>query len=150
MCIWCKCRWCAPKLLDRLKCEFEAKTMEEQGVGDMLPGSQHFGGRGACWSSGMGLEEWQALNHSHGPAQNQTTSWLVHGWSTFGARTSHGQIETHKIHHSPDLGEATTFPFILYFVTSHGTNTQMSFCLGTPKWVSRNSHNCNFCNFRDL
>jgi len=28
--------WSVPKLLDRLKCESEAKTMEEQGVGDML------------------------------------------------------------------------------------------------------------------
>jgi len=29
--------------------------MEEQGVGDMLPGSHHFGGKGACWSFEMGL-----------------------------------------------------------------------------------------------
>jgi len=29
--------------------------MEEQKVGDMLLGLQHFGGRGACWSSGMRL-----------------------------------------------------------------------------------------------
>jgi hypothetical protein len=38
----------------------------------MLPGSQHFGGRGACWSSGMGLEKVTSINYSHGPAQNQT------------------------------------------------------------------------------
>jgi len=29
--------WRAPKLLDRLKGESEVKTMEEQGVKDMLP-----------------------------------------------------------------------------------------------------------------
>jgi hypothetical protein len=40
--------WHTPKLLDRLKCEFEVKTLEEQGVGDMLSGSQHFGGRRVC------------------------------------------------------------------------------------------------------
>jgi len=33
------------------------KTIKEQGVGDMFPGSQHFGGRGACWSSMMGIKE---------------------------------------------------------------------------------------------
>jgi hypothetical protein len=47
--------WCAPKLLDRFKYEFEVKTRKEQGIGDTVFGSQHFGGRGACWSSGMGL-----------------------------------------------------------------------------------------------
>jgi hypothetical protein len=53
---------------------------------------------------------------------------------------SHGQTQTYKTHHSPDLGEATTFPLIVYFVPSHGTNTQMSFCPGIPKWESQNSH----------
>jgi hypothetical protein len=47
--------WHTPKLPDRLKCEYEVKTMEEQGVRDMFLGSKHFGGRGACWSFGMGL-----------------------------------------------------------------------------------------------
>jgi hypothetical protein len=64
---------------------------------------------------------------------NQITSWLVHSLSTFGARKSHGQIWTHKTHHGPDLGEATTFPLIVYFVLGHGTNTQMTFCPGSPK-----------------
>jgi hypothetical protein len=45
----------APKLLDRLKCESEVKTAKEQGVGDTLPSSKHFGGRRVCWSSEMGL-----------------------------------------------------------------------------------------------
>jgi hypothetical protein len=45
----------APKLFNRLKYESEAKTMEEQEVGDTFPGSQHFRGRGACWSFKMGL-----------------------------------------------------------------------------------------------
>jgi len=51
--------------------------------------------------------------------QNQTTSWLVHSRSTFGATTSHEQTQTQKTHHNPDLGEATTFPFIIYFVPLH-------------------------------
>ncbi len=57
-------------------------------------------------------------------------------WNTFGARTSHEQTWTHKTHHSPHLGEATTFPLILFFVHGHWTNTQMSFCPGNPKlWI---------------
>jgi hypothetical protein len=58
----------------------------------------------------------------------QTTSWLVHSLSLFGAWTSHEQTWTHKIHHSLDLGEVTTFPLIVYSMPDHGTNTKMSFC----------------------
>jgi hypothetical protein len=60
----------------------------------------------------------------------------MHSLSTFGAKTSHGQTQTHKTHHDPDLGEATTFPFIVYFMHGHGTSTKMAFCPGTSKWVS--------------
>jgi len=34
----------------------------------------------------------------------------MHSLSTFGAKTSHMQTRIHKIHHGPNLGEATTFP----------------------------------------
>jgi hypothetical protein len=44
-----------PKLLDRLKRQYEVKTTKEQRVRGTLFGFQHFGGRRACWSSGMGL-----------------------------------------------------------------------------------------------
>ncbi len=64
---------------------------------------------------------------------NQTTSWLVHNWSTFGARTRHEQTWTHKTNHGPDLGEVTTFPLIVLFVHRHRARTQMSFCPRTPK-----------------
>jgi hypothetical protein len=47
----------------------------------------------------------------------------MHNWNIFGARTSHGQTQTHNTHHGSDLGEATTFPFIVLFVPSHGANT---------------------------
>ncbi len=39
----------------------------------------------------------------------------MHSWSTFGAKTHHRQTRTHKTHHSPNLGGATTFPLIVYF-----------------------------------
>jgi hypothetical protein len=43
------------------------------------------------------------------------TRWLVHSWNTLGARTNHERLRTHKTHHGPDSGEATTFSYsILY------------------------------------
>jgi len=60
----------------------------------------------------------------------------MRSWNVFGARMSHKQTQTHNTHHGPNLGETTTFPFIIFYVPSHGANTQMSFCLETPKWDS--------------
>jgi hypothetical protein len=75
------------------------------------------------------------------------TSWLVHKWSTFEAWTSQGQTQTHKTHHNSDLGEATTFPLIVFYVFGHGANTQMSFCPKTPKLEFQIFWNWDFCNF---
>jgi hypothetical protein len=61
---------------------------------------------------------------------------------------SHGQTQ-HKIHHSPDLEEVTTFPFTLFFVFGHGANTQMSFCPRTFKLEFQDSQNWDFRNFED-
>jgi hypothetical protein len=57
--------------------------------------------------------------------RNQTTSWSI-----FYAWTSHEQTQTHKIHHDLDLGEATTFPLIVFSMFGHKASTQMSFCPG--------------------
>ncbi len=46
---------------------------------------------------------------------------------------SHEQTQTHKTHRDPDLGEATTFPLIVYFVTGHkGPPSKWHFVLGLP------------------
>jgi hypothetical protein len=57
----------------------------------------------------------------------------MHSWNIFGARTNHGQTWIHKTHHDPNLGEATTFPLIVFSMPGHGASTQMSFCLKNPK-----------------
>jgi len=57
----------------------------------------------------------------------------------FGARMNHGQTQTHKTHHMSDLGEASTFPHIVYSMPGHWTNNQMLICLEILKWDSRNS-----------
>jgi hypothetical protein len=41
---------------------------------------------------------------------NQTKSWLLDSLSTFGARTNHGQLRTHKTHHNPNLGASHHLP----------------------------------------
>jgi len=45
---------------------------------------------------------------------------------------------THKTHHGPDSGEATTFPHIVFSTTLHGGYIQMAIFPGTPKLESRN------------
>ncbi len=58
----------------------------------------------------------------------------MYSLSTFGVRRNHGQTRTHKTHHGPDLGEATTFPLTLYSMPLHEAHIQMAFCHETPKW----------------
>jgi hypothetical protein len=58
-----------------------------------------------------------------------------------------GQTGTQKIYHDPDLGEATTFPLIVYYVVAHKAHIQMAFCPETPKWES---WNCQGWDFRDF
>jgi hypothetical protein len=43
---------------------------------------------------------------------------------------------THKTHHSPDSGEATTFSHIVFFAAHGGGYIQMAHFVGTPKIVS--------------
>jgi hypothetical protein len=45
---------------------------------------------------------------------------------------------THKTHHGPDSGEATTFPRIVFSTAPHGSYIQMALFPGTPKLESRN------------
>jgi len=89
-------------------------------------------GKWTCWSSEMVIRKSDKHQLFTRTCTIQT-SWLMCNLSTFGVRTSHGQIRTHKTHHGPNLGEATTFPLIVYFVPGHRANTQMTFCLEIPK-----------------
>jgi hypothetical protein len=45
---------------------------------------------------------------------------------------------THKTHHGPDSGEATTFPHIVFSALLRGDYIQMALFPGTPKLESRN------------
>jgi len=58
------------QLFERLKCESKWKTTKDGGVRTRSLAHNTLRGRGACWSSGMGLRRIDKLIHSHGPAHN--------------------------------------------------------------------------------
>ncbi len=102
----------------------------------MFPGSQHFKGvEGRAGAPGEDQEEVTSFIHSQGPAQNQhqvVSAQLERFWCQDKPRAT----RTHKTHHGPDLGEATTFPLIVYFAPLHGGHIQMAFCPETPEIAS--------------
>jgi hypothetical protein len=133
--------WSIPKFLIRLKCESRVNIAEEWRIGvcSLVHNTSGVEGRAKSPIWGLGRVTSKSITHTDLHIPNQ----LVHSCSTFNAWTNHGQTWTnhgqtwtHKTHHGPNLKEATTFPFIVLFVLSHGTNTQMSFCPGTSKLES--------------
>jgi len=60
-----------PKFLNGFKCESKLKATEKQGVGARSLARSTLRGRGACWSSKMGLGKVTSINYSHRLAQNQ-------------------------------------------------------------------------------
>ncbi len=61
----------------------------------------------------------------------------MHNLNTFGVKTNNGQTHIHNTHHNPNMGEATTFPLIVYFVPFHETHIQMAFCPIIPTTGTR-------------
>jgi hypothetical protein len=108
-----------------------------------------FWGKRSCWSSEMGTTKSdKQVNYSHRPTQIKQRvgkcivgTFLVHKWIT------NKHELTRLISSQPGLGEATTFPLIVFFVHGHEASIQMSFCPRTPKLESQNSWNWDFCNF---
>jgi hypothetical protein len=88
-----------------------------------FPSLQHFEGRRVCWSFEMGLRRMTSGSIIHTYMHKLNNKLVSACWNTFSAWTSHGQTWTHKTHHGSDLGEATTFPLIIFFVPSHKANT---------------------------
>jgi len=88
----------------------------------------------------MGLGRIDKLIHSHRTAHNPhkvVSAKLEHLWCWDKPRAT----RTHKIHHGPDLGEATTFPLILFSATLRGDYIQMALFPGTPRTPARESRN---------
>jgi hypothetical protein len=118
----------------------KVKTMEE-GVGTCFLARSTLGVEGRVGALGLRLGRLTRKSITHTDLHKPNNKLVVCSWSNFGARTSHEQTRTHKTHHNPNLGEATTFPLIVFSMPSHEASTQISFCAGSPKWESRNSQN---------
>ncbi len=86
----------------------------------------------------MGLRRGTSFTQLLGPASNQPQVGQFIFWSTFGARTSHGRLWTHKTHHGLDSKEATTFPHVVFSALLRHTYIPMAFFPGTPKEKSQN------------
>ncbi len=109
----------------------KVKKIKAKGVGVRSPTCIILGVEGHVRTPGCGLGQVISGQLFTRTCINQTTSWLMCSWNTFGAWTSHGHTWTSKIHHIPNLGEVTTFPLIIFSMISHKGYIQMSFCLGT-------------------
>jgi len=105
------------------------------------------GVRGRVESSGIRLGRGTSYLVIRSCIQNQSTSWLVLIRDTLGVGISHGQPWTHLTHHNSNLGEATTFPHIVFSTSHCRTCIQMTLFPGTPKVESRNCPNLDSRDF---
>jgi len=125
--------WCTPKLFHRLNYKSKVKTSEGWRVGvHSLARSTSKGVEGRVGTSGWGLGWMTSRSIIHMDLYKPNNKLVNHSWNIFYARMNHGQTQTHKIHHHPDLGKATTSPLIVFYVLGHGASTWMSFCPETP------------------
>ncbi len=103
----------------------------------VLFGSQHFEDKKVCCNSRIGTRmNNKQINYSHRLARTKQpidscVAWtsLVHEWTTC-------KHELTRLTTTQTWGKPPPSPLILYYVHGHETNTQMSFCPGTPKWES--------------
>jgi hypothetical protein len=130
-----------PKFFKDSNASLKVKIMKEERVGECSLICNITGVKRACWRFGMGTrtnDKW--VNYSHGFAQTkQQVGWCIL-WTFFGAHT-YTHTRNHKTHHGPNLGEATTFPFIIFSMIFHGGYTQMSFFSRLLSWKSWNFQN---------
>jgi len=111
-----------------------AESWESKGV----PNFQHYKGvEGRARSPGIRLGR-GTRSSSLNLHPKQITKWLVHIREHPWVLGQAIGILDHKTHHSPDSGEATTFPHIVFSATLRGGYIQMALFFGTPKLESRN------------
>jgi len=102
------------------------------------PDFQHLRGvEGRARSPGIRLGRWtrrSSTNLNPKPTTRGLVHIREHPW-VLGQATG---TFTHKTHHGPDSGEATTFPHIVYSVALRQGYIQMALFPRTPKLESRN------------
>ncbi len=110
----------------------KVKIIEGEGIGAHSLACSISGVEGHVGASGWGLGRLTSRSLTHTNLHKLNNKLVVHSWNTFGERISHGQTWTHKTHHDSDLGEATTFPLIVFFMFGHGLAPKCHFVLGLP------------------
>jgi len=92
-----------------------------------LLSSQHLEGyKGMLELQDGTRKSWQA-SLTHTGLHTTHTKWLVHSWSTLGAKTSHGQHGHTRLTTARTWGKPPPSPLIVYSVAGHGAYIQMTF-----------------------
>jgi len=131
-------QWCIPKSLVEPTWGSNYVELRKVGTWGAFPtSSTKRGVEGRVRSPEIRLGRWtrrSSLNLHPKPTIKGLVSIWKHPW-VLGQATG---TFTHKTHHGPDSGEATTFPHIVYSVALRRGYIQMALFPGTRKLESRN------------
>jgi len=130
--------WRTPKPLVEPTWESNYIELRKVGTwGSLSTSNTKRGVEGRVRSPGIRLKRrtrLSSLNLHPKPTTRGLVSIREHPW-VLGQATS---TLTHKTHHGPDSGEATTFPHIVFSTSHRGGYIQMAIFPKTPKLESRN------------
>ncbi len=129
-----------PSSLMNLTSSPKMKTTEREGIRarSLVCNTSKVKGHAGALRWGLGRLTSKSITHMDMHKPNKFVSaQLEHLWCMDEPRADTNSQDSPRL----GLGEATTFPLIVYYVPGHRASTQMSFCHGTPKWESRNSQN---------
>jgi hypothetical protein len=122
------------------------KQQKEKGVEVryLIRSTSRVEGRAKAPKWGLGWMLSGSIIHTnlHNPNNKLFNAWLKHFWCTDEPQVCVDSQDSPWL----DLGEATTFPLVIFFVINHTGYIQMSFCLGTSK-LSRYSQNWDSWHF---
>jgi hypothetical protein len=134
-----KLGWRAPNSLKDSNVSPKCKQWKNKESRHVLWLASFWKGRRACWSFGVGqkrIDKLHLFTQTY-TQQNEGGQYIVR--TLLALRRVTGNSDTQDSPW-PRLGEATTFPFIVYSMPPHRRHIQMTFCLGISKWESQNSH----------
>jgi hypothetical protein len=131
--------WCAHKFLVRpKKGPTMLKSESSWNLVPLLASNIKRGWEGRAESSGIRLGRGTTYLVTRSCIKNQPTSWLVYLRNHYWCWDKPWATQTHLTHHGSDLGEATTFPHIVFSALLRRTHIRMALCPETPKVESWN------------
>ncbi len=99
----------------------------------VLPGSQHFEGGRVCRNFDMGTRKIdKQFIYSHKLAQNQTTSWLMHNWSTLVHERATSNHKLTKLIAARTWGKPPPSPLHYTLCLAMGPTPKCHFVPGLP------------------